>query len=63
METIDHNTSPQSARVLEVTPDQLRLIADRLDQESRKVTQSGERVLYQMTAKITLLYTPSKEAK
>lgn len=61
MEKIADNLNPSSARVLQCTPEQLRFIADRLDQESRKVTQPGEHVLYSLSPNITLLYSPPEK--
>jgi len=60
MEKITENQNPTSAKVLACTPDQLRTIADRLEQESRKVTVRGEHVLYALTDAITLIYTPGE---
>lgn len=61
MERIGDNQNPQSARVLQCTPEQLRVIADRLEQEAVNVTQKGEHVTYPLSAKITLLYTPAEK--
>lgn len=61
MEKVTDSQTPYSFRVIEVTPDQLRIIADRLDQEALKVSQKGEYVLYELTPKIMLMFSPRKE--
>lgn len=61
MQKIADNQNPSSALVLSCTPEQLRMIADRLDQESRKVTAAGEHILYSLSDKITLIYSPAEK--
>lgn len=61
MEKIVETQGPNSTRVVPCTPQQLREVADRLEKEGRSVSQPGEYVLYPLSAKITLMYSPAEK--
>lgn len=61
MEKVEDNVNPQSVKTLLITPDQLRQVADRMDQEARRVTVRGENVIYQLTPRIVLVFKPEKK--
>lgn len=63
MEKVETTNSPRSVRMITVTPDDLRIVADRLEAESRNVTLNTERVCYELTPTITLVYKPEVAAK
>lgn len=61
MEKVLENHNPSSTKVIQCSPDQLRTIAERMEQESRRVTQNGEHVLYPLSSTITLLFMPPEK--
>jgi hypothetical protein len=56
MDKIEHNISPTAVTILNCTPDQLRTIADRLDQELKRAS-TGQVILYPLTSKIMLSFS------
>ena len=60
MEKVIESGQPESITLLSCTPDQLKLIADRLEAEARN-TGSEELVSYRLSSSVILVYKPDRK--
>lgn len=58
MEKALDSSQTRSLTVVTVTPDQLRLIADRLEDQARKGHGAGREIFYSFTRNIELMFDP-----
>lgn len=55
---VQSNGQPKNTRLLKVTPEDLRVIADRLEAVERAGTVPGEAILYPLCSWLTVVYQP-----
>lgn len=63
MEKALDSSQTRSLTIVTVTPEQLRLIADRMDDQARKNPSSGREIFYSFTRNIELMYDPRETSK
>lgn len=57
MEKIQTNNTPKASLIVNVTPDQLRVIADRLEHQARSILP-GQEITYDFTRSVSLVFSP-----
>ena len=55
---VQSNGQPKNTRLLKVTPEDLRAIADRLEAVERAGAVPGEAILYPLCSWLTVVYQP-----
>jgi len=58
MESVMDNVTAMNTKLVRVTPDQLRALANRLEIQARENSLPGDVVLVDFTRTITLIYDP-----